>query len=219
VHGHEDPSLDVLVLPDCPIGRDERTAVHSGIVAHLPFARTEVPKMPLATCTGGGGISGRNGGTGGSVAEKSSISTTGAEHHNSNSNSGTSSNELRAGAAIAVRRSNVLDAIRPVLEAPRIPSIPAPTSLPLPPTTSDLCSNPSPDLSLAADVASPPSVSSSSHSVIPMVDNISRRPNDDVIALQQLIGKCKDPSTGALPSSAVIGRGLDRKGRTAVHQV
>lgn len=189
MHGREDPNLDVVVLPDCPVGRDERTAAHSGIVAHLPFARTEVPKTPLATGTGGGG--GVSGGNGSGVV---------------------------GGAAIVVRRSNVLDAIRPVLEAPRTASAPAsssPHSSNTPAPASDESTTP------AADAA--PSMPSSLSPPFNVLDDdpssSSSRPNDDVIALQRLVGKCKDPTTGALPSSAVIGRGLDRKGRTAVHQV
>jgi hypothetical protein len=211
VHGREDPRLDVVVLPNCPIDRDERTAVHSGIIAHLPFARTEVPKMPTAIR----GVD-ASGSGGGSVVDSSSTSSTGgtlAYAGSAGNSSGSKISEGTAGAAIAVRRSNVLDGIRSVLEAPR--------ALPLPSVTSDASTGTSTPAAAAAEVdASHSSLSPSSSSSSPALDDdASSDTHNDVLALQRLVGKCKDPATGALPSSAVIGRDLDRKARTAVHQV
>jgi hypothetical protein len=177
-----------VALQSCPADRAARASLHAGIVAHLPFARTEAPSPPPTLGLGSGSLGGpadfsAAGGQAAPLALASAPPTV----------------PLEPGAAIVVRRSCVLDALRSVLGAPRDLAL-VQTSLPSSSSSASASSS-------EAASAPPPSAPVEGGSA-------------DLWALQRLLARSGDPArNGSPPASAVIGRGLDRCARTAVHQV
>jgi hypothetical protein len=176
-----------VALQSCPADRAARASLHAGIVAHLPFARTEAPPPPPTLGLGSGSLGGpaefsAAGGQAAPLALASAPPTV----------------PLEPGAAIVVRRSCVLDALRCVLGAPRDLAL-VQTSLPS---------------------SASASASSSEAASAPLPSAPVEGGSADLWALQRLVARSGDPArNGSPPASAVIGRGLDRRARTAVHQV